>query len=530
MEFSLDTNPIITQFRPREGQWELTEDNINRVDPDTKQTILHNYCQYIDSTPLEVFEYLIKIKGCDINLQDGDNDTPVHIAFWRIQPNDDINILTYFLHLNDINVNIRGQYGFTLLHCACTNINTLQLETFKYLIEIKGADINVQDDRNQTPLHCAIFQFNPNDGNLTTLIYLLTLDGINANLKDDHDVTLLHMACFHINTLPLDVFKSLVETNGGDVNTLDENNLTPICRAIHEFDTNYGGDVTILRYLLSRNDINVRTKGVNGVTLLHIACLCINKLPFDVFQRLIEMNDGNVIEQDRNRDTPVYLALCQFNINCGGDVNVITHLLSQKCVNVNSEDSNGNTLLHIACRCIGALPIEVFKLLIELKGGDINVKNHSNMTPLDSALIHFFRGCDGNILTYLLSQNGVNVNTKGQNGRTLLHWACEYINKLPLDVFRHLIEINGGDMNIHDDNNNTPLHVAISFFGSEIGDINVLTYLINQDSVEMAKGHTLLHLVCGLRKRDPPKSDTHGSQIAEQLVENLIQSILEEGC
>jgi ankyrin repeat protein len=153
MEFSLDTNPIITQFRPREGQWELTEDNINRVDPDTKQTILHNYCQYIDSTPLEVFEYLIKIKGCDINLQDGDNDTPVHIAFWRIQPNDDINILTYFLHLNDINVNIRGQYGFTLLHCVCTNINTLQLETFKYLIEIKGADINVQDDRNQTPLH-----------------------------------------------------------------------------------------------------------------------------------------------------------------------------------------------------------------------------------------------------------------------------------------------------------------------------------------------------------------------------------------
>jgi hypothetical protein len=48
-------DPIITQFRPVEDQWDLNDDNITRIDPGTGQTILHNYCKYMDSTPLEVF-------------------------------------------------------------------------------------------------------------------------------------------------------------------------------------------------------------------------------------------------------------------------------------------------------------------------------------------------------------------------------------------------------------------------------------------------------------------------------------------
>jgi hypothetical protein len=37
-------DPIITQFRPVEGQRELNDENIERIDPETGSTILHNYC------------------------------------------------------------------------------------------------------------------------------------------------------------------------------------------------------------------------------------------------------------------------------------------------------------------------------------------------------------------------------------------------------------------------------------------------------------------------------------------------------
>jgi ankyrin repeat protein len=111
-------DPIITQFKPVEGQWELTGENITRIDPETGRTILHNYCRHINTTPLEVYRYLIEVKGCDINAQDKYNDTPIHLAFHFLNPNTggDINLLTFLLNQKGVNINIKGQYDETLLH------------------------------------------------------------------------------------------------------------------------------------------------------------------------------------------------------------------------------------------------------------------------------------------------------------------------------------------------------------------------------------------------------------------------------
>jgi len=51
-----DDDPIITQFKPVEGQWELTEDNIKHIDPETGETILLNYSQYIMTTHLQYID------------------------------------------------------------------------------------------------------------------------------------------------------------------------------------------------------------------------------------------------------------------------------------------------------------------------------------------------------------------------------------------------------------------------------------------------------------------------------------------
>jgi ankyrin repeat protein len=272
-----DDDPIITQFKPAWGQWELNDDNINRIDPETGGTILHNYCDYINATPLEVYRYLIEAKGCDINVQDNNDDTPLHRALYHFNPIDaggNIIALTYLLSQKNISLNIAGQDGHTLFHEACRNINELPLEIFKLLIETHGCDVNAQSKTQDTPIHLALFYLNPNDGgDFSALTYLLTQENIRPNIKGWHGETLLHMACKHINDLPLDIFELMIETHGFDVNAQNEYNDTPIHQAFDFFQPNDRGDITVLASLINQKNVNVNIKGQDGYTLLHDVCI-----------------------------------------------------------------------------------------------------------------------------------------------------------------------------------------------------------------------------------------------------------------
>ena len=114
-------DPIITQFRPVQHQWELNDENINRIDPETGRSILHNYCRYINTTPLEVWRYLIETKCCDVNAQDNSKDTSLHDAILFFDPNKggDITVLTYLINQKNINPNIKDKNGHTIFHLAC---------------------------------------------------------------------------------------------------------------------------------------------------------------------------------------------------------------------------------------------------------------------------------------------------------------------------------------------------------------------------------------------------------------------------
>jgi hypothetical protein len=195
-----DDDPIITQFKPIANQWELTDKNIKRVNPETGQTILHNYSLYLWTTPLEVYRYLIETKGCDVNARDNNNDTPLHDALCYFEGGD-TTVLMYLLTQTNINVNIKGRYGYTILHYARYNINRLPLDVFKLLIETHGADVNAQDEDNETPVHLAFRCFDPDKGgDITVLAYLINQKNVNLNVKGKKGFNLLHYAC--TNNLP----------------------------------------------------------------------------------------------------------------------------------------------------------------------------------------------------------------------------------------------------------------------------------------------------------------------------------------
>jgi ankyrin repeat protein len=275
-----DDDPIIMQFRPVEDQWEINDENIKRMDPKTGQTILHNYCKYINTTPLEVYRYLIETKGCDVNVQDDDNDTPFHYAIRCFDPNDggNITVLTYLLAQTNINVNTQGYNGNTLLHYACFEINTLTLDIFKLLIERLGAGVNAQDDYKHTPIHIALGLFNSNNGgDIAVLTYLLSQNDVDVSVKDESDNTLLHAACLNINNLPIDVFKLLIETYGLDVNAQNDDKNTPLHHALKHSNPHNGRDINVWAYLINQNNVNLNIKNEEGCNLLHSACT--NNLP-----------------------------------------------------------------------------------------------------------------------------------------------------------------------------------------------------------------------------------------------------------
>jgi ankyrin repeat protein len=256
----------------------LAQKNIDfNVKDRTGSTLLHYSCFNVNKLPLDVFKYLIETKGCDVNAKGQDKLTPLHNALrcFKSSHNGDTTVLTYLLNQNSFNPNINGQLNGDLLHHACQNISTLPLSVFKFLIETKGVDVNVQNVCGDTPLHYALrdFKLVNNDSNIPALTYLLRQNDVNANTKGQYTRTLLHSACININKLPIDIFKYLIETLGGDMRLQDKFGDTPSHLALRCFNLDHGGDITLLTHLISQNNFNLHSRGQYGHVLLHLTCM-----------------------------------------------------------------------------------------------------------------------------------------------------------------------------------------------------------------------------------------------------------------
>ncbi|EHH58705.1 Unconventional myosin-16 [Macaca fascicularis] len=158
----------------------------------------------------------------------------------------------------------------------------------------------------------------------------------------------------------------------------------------------------------------------------------------------------------------------------------IAEILIDRGVNVNHQDEDFWTPMHIACACDNPDIV----LLLVLAGANVLLQDVNGNIPLDYAV----EGTESSsiLLTYL-DENGVdltslrqmklqrpmsmltdvkhflssggNVNEKNDEGVTLLHMACASGYK---EVVSLILE-HGGDLNIVDDQYWTPLHLAAKY-------------------------------------------------------------------
>jgi len=292
---------------------------------------------------VEMVNLLLKFKA-DPNIIDGGGRSALFSSYYRHKPNI---MMALIKGGADINLPVHGN---TLL-CQCVFDNDIKLaETLLKL----GADPNIQDDYDATPLIHAVQRNN------LSMVNLLLKYNPKINLLDDKG----HSALYYAYKLKDSALMETLLKAGADKNVQFKNDKTLLILAVEKDEENianlllkYGENTNVLDSdgfsaliyaYISQNialmealvkagaDVNVQF--VNGYTLL-LNALSENNPNIDIVKKLLELGSNpNEIADDGT--TPLTLAVLN-------DL-ALVNLLLEFGANPNLIDNQGDSVLSIA--------------------------------------------------------------------------------------------------------------------------------------------------------------------------------------
>ncbi|XP_046566061.1 histone-lysine N-methyltransferase EHMT2-like [Haliotis rubra] len=206
-------------------------------------------------------------------------------------------------------------------------------------------------------------------------------------------------------------------SKGGDASLADKNGdnmLHCVCR---------GGDVEMVKYVISQNFVDINSRGHYGWTPMMAAAANGHRKVFD----LVMSKGGDASLVDESGDNILHW-VCRI-----GDVEMVKYVISLNFVDINSRGHTGRTPMMVAAANGHR---KVFDLAMS-KGGDASLVDKNG----DNILHCLCRGGDVEMVKYVISLNFVDINSRGHVGRTPMMVAAANGHRKVFD----LVMSKGGD-------------------------------------------------------------------------------------
>ncbi|XP_046339514.1 uncharacterized protein LOC124120681 [Haliotis rufescens] len=297
-----------------------------------------------------------------------------------------------------------------------------------------------------------------------TLVYLIE-NGADVFTTDADKRNIIHLACMTEQEKTLKVLKEHSiklfddEKKKVVINSIDGEGRTPLMiaaiRGSHEC------------YQLLQSISDKKTKDKNEDDIIHMACYGGNKA---IVKHLL--SPSNINTRDQEGWTPIMIAA-----HCGHQ-NVFDLLVSEEA-NLKVHDTNGDSLLHLACQ--GGNKAIVQHLV---SPSNIDTRGQNRCTPVMAAAI-----CGHQSVFDLLVTKDANLTLVDKFGHTLVHLACRGGN---MAIVKHLV--SPSNINTRGQNGCTPVMIAAAF-----GQQSVFDFLVaNHADLKVTdnRGDTLLHAAC----------------------------------
>ena len=417
-------------------------------------TPLHIACKHGTSN---IVKYLLENKGCDPTIPNNEKELPLHIACQRqslemavLVSNCDLNcrrnsrgqrgnILSEFQHRvkrgsqRNQSWSDERALGDTPLHIA-SRLGAVDIA--KYLIESEKCDLTIANDRGELPLHCAC------QDSLEVVRLIADSCGQNlVNRKTVHGVTPLHLACLYQKP---EIVRFLIEEKESIVKVYDKSGLTPLHYA-------YG----FCSYIRIKSDDSECTVAITKYLVTKCGCD-----PFEEGKNKSHVKDDQI--------SPFAKAIVNGNLK-------LVKVLASGSLDLNHLNSNGETVLHIACR---HRQLNIVKFLVEDRCCNPSIQNFKGELALHIA-------CERDCLDIIKLVSGCGINIRTITGETPLHIACKH-NRVA--IVQHLVQ-NYSDSTILDSDGNLPLHIAC-----ERNSLALVKLVSNCDvNAKTKAGNTPLH-------------------------------------
>ncbi|XP_071115623.1 ankyrin-1-like [Haliotis cracherodii] len=339
-------------------------------------------------------------------------------------------------------VNKRGD---NILHCACRGG---EVEMVKYILSHDMEDINSRGCKKRTPVMAAALHGHKE------VVELLVVEGADVSLVSERGANILHLA-------------------------------------------SQGGDVEVVKYILSQDMVGINSRGWMKRTPVMVAALHGHK---EVVELLVsEGADVSLVNIVGNN---ILHTACR-----AGDVEVVKYVLSQDMVRINSRGWKKRTPVMVAA-------LHGHKEVVELlvgEGADVSLVSERSENILHLAS----RGGHVEVVKYVLSQDKVGINCKEWIGWTPVMLAAG-------NGHREVVELlvsKGYSMSLVNKRGDSILHCACRG-----GEVEMVKYILSHDMEDMNSR--------GWKKMTPvmAAAENRHKEVVELLVsEGTVFSILSYG-